>query len=108
MRGRKVGQAATLIVLSTTVLAGQSPSLSQVVARAGEYVRAFEAQLSSIVAEETYEQEYTYPVGSVSSGPLEVQRRMLRSDLLLLRPQVWTFGRFARVSDDVVPPGNHP
>jgi hypothetical protein len=45
------------------------------------YVAAFQKQLSGIVAEETYDQHIT----KQSSG-LEVNRRRLRSDLLLVRP----------------------
>jgi hypothetical protein len=63
-------------------------TLAQVLARAAEYVDEFQRQLSSIVAEETYLQEVAPAAGS-TVGP---NRRALRSDLLLLRPNVHSPG----------------
>jgi hypothetical protein len=86
MRRRDAGLVAILVILMAAPPRAQSPSLPQVVARAGEYVRAYEAQLSRIVAEETYLQEYTYRPNR-SLNPLQRQQRRLRSDLLLMRPE---------------------
>ena len=58
-------------------------TLAQVLARAGAYVDEFQRQLSSIVAEETYLQEVAPAAGSTVGQ----NRRALRSDLLLLRPE---------------------
>jgi len=58
-------------------------TLAQVLARAGAYVDEFQRQLSSIVAEETYLQEVAPAAGS----KVAQNRRALRSDLLLLRPE---------------------
>lgn len=80
-----VGRAVILVLLLPRPVNAQPPTLPQVVARAGEYVRAFERQLSSIVAEETYLQEYTHRRGR--SRELQTDRRELRSDLLLMRPE---------------------
>ena len=60
-----------------------SPSLEQVLARAAHYVTTFHQQLSGIVAEETYAQE-ARRVGTAKTRG--VQRRALKSDLLLVRP----------------------
>lgn len=61
--------------------AAQEPTLAEVLKRAAIYVAAFQKQLSGIVAEETYDQH----IKKQSRG-LEVDRRRLRSDLLLVRP----------------------
>jgi hypothetical protein len=67
------------------VTARQEPALSDILQRAGSYVEAFQKQLSSIVAEETYVQEIL-PIAGMNARGRRVQRR-LRSDLLLLRPE---------------------
>jgi hypothetical protein len=59
----------------------QDPSLAEVLKRAAIYVANFQKQLSGIVAEETYEQRV-----KKQSGGLSIERRKLRSDLLLVRP----------------------
>ena len=61
-------------------------------ARAGDYLRDFERQLSSIVAEETDLQEYTFAGAAGSLNRPQMQRRKLRSDLLLMRPEGDTAG----------------
>ena len=72
--------------------AGQpSSELDAALARAGSYVENFQQQLSGIVAEETYLQEIV-PRGGMNGGGNR-QRRRLRSDLLLVRPEsavTWT------------------
>ena len=85
MIARDATCAAVLMLVAADRVHAQPPSLPQVIARAGEYVREFEGQLSGIVAEETYEQEYFYRRGR-SLNPLQ-QRRTLRADLLLMRPE---------------------
>jgi hypothetical protein len=70
-----------------TAGAGQTPSLEQVLTRAGAYVEEFQRELSGIVAEETYLQEVIPRLGMNGSGRTQLQRRRLRSDLLLLRPE---------------------
>jgi hypothetical protein len=74
------------------MIAQASATLPDVLARAGAYVRAFEIELSGIVAEETYVQEVsrprpTGPFTSPSSDRLPLQRRELRSDLVLIHPE---------------------
>jgi hypothetical protein len=59
------------------------PSLATVLERAARYVTAYQTQLSGIVAEETYVQE-ARRVGTAKTRG--VQRRELKSDLLLVRP----------------------
>jgi hypothetical protein len=63
--------------------ARQTPTLEEVLARAGRYVTAFQEQLSGIVAEETYVQEARRLGVPKARG---VTRRELKSDLLLVRP----------------------
>jgi hypothetical protein len=68
------------------VAARQEPDLSDVLHRAGSYVEEFQKQLSGIVAEETYVQEVVPPRG-MNAGGGRLQRRHMRSDLLLVRPE---------------------
>lgn len=70
-----------------TAGAGQTASLEQVLTRAGAYVEEFQRELSGIVAEETYLQEVVPRLGMNAFGRGQLQRRRLRSDLLLLRPE---------------------
>jgi hypothetical protein len=70
-----------------TTGAGQTTSLEQVLTRAGAYVEEFQRELSGIVAEETYLQEVIPRLGMNAFGRGQLQRRRLRSDLLLLRPE---------------------
>jgi len=59
------------------------PSMDDVLARTGAYLKLYESQLSSVVAEEHYEQQYTnWEVGRTTTFP---QRRTLDSDFLFLR-----------------------
>ena len=67
--------------------AGQRPDLTDILYRAGLYVDEFQRQLSSIVAEETYLQEVVPAVGMYGNAGGAIQRRRLRSDLLLVRPE---------------------
>jgi hypothetical protein len=61
------------------------PALDQVLSRSGEYVRQLHAQLSGIVSEETYTQELRSKLDSSFQVPLP-SRRLLKSDLLLVKP----------------------
>ena len=65
----------------------QQHDLADVLRRAGSYVEEFQRQLSGIVAEETYLQEVVPFLGMNARGRVRFQRRRLRSDLLLLRPE---------------------
>jgi hypothetical protein len=78
------------VVLALTVArphAQQSPSLADVLQRAGAYVKELERRMSGVVAEESYIQRVrrTVQIGSGLSAP-QIQERRLRSDLLLMRP----------------------
>lgn len=90
MRGRASIGAILLGVLALVVArpAAETPPLDEVLVRAGAYVERFEQQLSGIVAEETYIQEAQDVAvgysGSVRHG--DIQKRTLKSDLLLVRP----------------------
>ncbi len=81
---RAVGSLSLVVALGATGSAHE-PKLETVVARAAAYVAGFERQLSSIVAEEQYVQDWTaLPKGS---RPLHERRhRELASDLLLVKP----------------------
>ena len=54
--------ALTSVILSvaTLVAAQQAPTLAQLVDRMGVYLTAYEAQLSSVVADERFEQRIDY------------------------------------------------
>jgi hypothetical protein len=68
--------------------AGRQDDLTDILRQAGLYVEEFQRQLSSIVAEETYFQEVVPAVGMDGSNTgRAIQRRRLRSDLLLVRPE---------------------
>ena len=86
-----VFRACLVLVVGLTIAgspgltAGQQPELTDILHRAGLYVEEFQRQLSGIVAQETYVQEILPVRGMNARG--RVQRRRLRSDLLLLRPE---------------------
>jgi hypothetical protein len=85
-RWLRVSTAAALTIGLTCVEGtAQAPSLDRVLARAGEYVSLLHAELSGIVAEETYVQQIR-PGGSRLTQPLDRSRRTLKSDLLLVMP----------------------
>lgn len=80
--------ALTGIAVGTPGMAS-APSahdLADVLRRAGAYVEEFQRQLSGIVVEETYRQEVVPVIGPGRGKPIRPERRLLRSDLLLLRP----------------------
>lgn len=74
--------------LGTPAIA-QSPSLDEVLLRAGEYVEDLEQRLSTVVAEEEYVQrDQTPPRRNSAAGGLRspIRSRRLRSDMLMVRP----------------------
>ena len=77
------------MVAAPAVAAAQEPALTDVLARAGEYVERFSATLAGAVAEEHYEQSTRLPdlsgPGRYSAGGGERIQRSLRSDYLLVR-----------------------
>lgn len=77
------------VVLGSAPSAAPQPAqeLTDVLRRAGAYVEQFQRQLSSIVSEETYRQEVVPAVGRGTGRRIRPERRQLRSDLLLLRPE---------------------
>jgi hypothetical protein len=67
-------------------------SLHDVLERAGAYVRDFQIRLAGIVAEERYVQQVKYLTPPTAIGALRASappdaRRVLRSDLLLVKPE---------------------
>jgi hypothetical protein len=72
------------VLLATSIAAraaDREPTLSDVLARVGDYVVRYENELSGIVAEEHYSQ-----VGDISDRP-HLTKRELKSDLLLVRAE---------------------
>ena len=80
---RRSGLAALLVGTLTVAGVAQEPTLDQVLARTGAYVRMLHTQVSGIVAEETYLQQARDTRRTNSRTP---QSRTLKSDLLLVRP----------------------
>jgi hypothetical protein len=81
-------QGLSLLVISAALGVGvpaQEPTLKDALRNAASYVAAFQRQLSTIVAEETYVQEIKYQEGA-DDGRVFFPRR-LRSDLMLVRPR---------------------
>jgi hypothetical protein len=74
--------SAVVAVFAGTQVARPEPTLATVLQRAGAYVTEFQIELSSIVAEEAYVQDWC------SLGPRgkTFGRRELRSDLVLMKP----------------------
>ena len=95
-----VSVRGSIIVVGLTLSAGQSSlrpeqtyDLADVLSRAGSYVEEFQRELSGIVAEETYVQEVVPLPRSQGGKGGRARRRLLRSDLLLVRPKgdvTWT------------------
>jgi hypothetical protein len=87
MKRGSLSRVALVLALSAVNAHAQAPSLKDVLNRAGVYVEEFQRQLSGIVAEETYIQEVLPVLGMNAGGQVRSQRRRLRSDFLLLRPE---------------------
>lgn len=82
--------AAVVVALAATVAApsravAQAPTLAVVLKTAAAHLADFQRQLSGIASEETYVQEISLLAGLRSGGGL-LQRRSLKSDLLLIKP----------------------
>lgn len=80
--------AAFLLAGGALIRAQETLSLQDVLEQAGRYVEDFQRQLSGIVAEEAYQQEVTRLGSRIVNGSAitTLQRRRLKSDLLLMRP----------------------
>jgi hypothetical protein len=74
------------IALLAPAVAAQEPTLDTVLQRAGTYVVEFQRQLSGIVAEERYEQNVAASLTLSRSSAGQVVSRVLKSDLLLVKP----------------------
>jgi hypothetical protein len=74
--------ATSVVVFARAQAAAPEPTLADVLRRAAVYIAEFHVRLSSIVAEETYTQDW-YSVGPKGKT---FQRRELRSDLVLMKP----------------------
>jgi hypothetical protein len=89
---RFIAIALSIAVLSSTARAQQAFTVEQLLDRASAYVEDLVAKFSRVVAEEQYAQEYLIsgqPEGSRGSfigSPKVVERRALKSDLLLVKP----------------------
>ena len=89
MHGMTRVRTAALVIAVTvaTPQAQQSPSLADVLQRAGAYVQELERKMSGVVAEENYTQQVQSVVATPNSAASRrVERRQLKSDLLLMRP----------------------
>jgi hypothetical protein len=73
-----------VVAAAASPWAAQEPTLAVVLERAAAYVADFHRQLSSIVAEEQYAQEWK-TVWQGRRGTTDLGHRELRSDLLLLK-----------------------
>ncbi len=87
------------LALIAAPAAAQEPPLATVLERAGAYVADFHARLSSIVAEERYEQTWrdTWPSGGRKKPRIGQTRRTLLSDLLLVKPGTHAWMEFRDV-----------
>jgi hypothetical protein len=89
-------KALAAVLLASTVLGAQAPGevpeLDDVLARASAYVARFDEVLTTLVAEERYEQRVTgsgfFAPGRLRAAPAyDSERRVLRSDFLLVRAE---------------------
>jgi hypothetical protein len=83
--------ASALVLVCTDSRAQQVFTVEQLLDRATSYVEDLVAKLSRVVAEEQYVQEYLLSGiegsrGSFLGSPKVVERRTLKSDLLLVKP----------------------
>src|SRR5689334_22770217 len=77
--------AAAMAVFLAASPSAQQPTLDEVLRRAATYVADFRKQFAGIVAEETYTQEITN-TGRFTDALEPKRRRLLKSDLLLVKP----------------------
>jgi hypothetical protein len=68
-------------------VSAQDATLSEVLARAGAYVEAFNRDLASIVAEEHYSQTFRSRRTKRKSDGIAFAERHLQSDLMLVKPE---------------------
>ena len=85
-RRRIPSVAAALALCAIAAPSARAPALPEVLKRAASYVGQFRAQLSGIVAEETYTQEIVN-IGRFTNSLEPRRRRVLKSDLLLVKLQ---------------------
>ena len=87
---RQAVAALVIAVTAVSVLAADELTLSEVLARAGAYVAAYQKNLQGIVAEETYSQNVLSTAGGRAGGAggrsrMNREGRQLKSDLLLVK-----------------------
>src|SRR5882672_2010706 len=85
MAMRMVAWSLALALSAADPAAAQEPSLATVLQRAAAYVADFHRQLSSIVAEERYLQNWEHVLDR-HRGTNAIGHRELLSDLLLVKP----------------------
>ncbi len=73
------------VMFMVSARAEPTPSLQEILRKAGAYVSDFHHQLSGIVADEQYSQEWKVR-GHHGQATRTVQRRLLASDLVLVKP----------------------
>lgn len=91
MRIRFAIALAVVLVVANTAGAQQAFTVEQLLDRASLYVEDLVAKFSRVVAEEQYAQEFLLSTpqgsrGSFPGSPNVVERRTLKSDLLLVKP----------------------
>ncbi len=75
---------ALAIAAATAAAPAEEPTLAVVLDRTATYVADFQRELATIVAEEYYVQDWTWPEQRKGSKPHE--HRELRADLLIVKP----------------------
>lgn len=108
---RLMAVAVAVVLLTANATAQQAFTVEQLLDRASAYVEDLVAKFSRVVAEEEYAQEYllSNPEGSRGTflgSPKVVERRRLKSELLLVKPagldQWFTFRDVLEVDERVV------
>ena len=85
---RLIGLIIAILLLGRMPrVATEEPSLDVVLGRSADYVAEFSKKLSGIVAEEFYVQDVRNISSRTSIGSTSAQRRELKSDFLLVRPE---------------------
>jgi hypothetical protein len=85
MRSRLVAVVVAIATVAGAPRAlAQAPTMADVLKNAAAYLADFQKQLAGIVSEETYVQEL-WPMAGRLSGGGAMQRRVLKSDLLLVK-----------------------
>jgi hypothetical protein len=81
-----VSACLTVAIAAPAATASEPQSLAAVLARAGAYVADFHRQLSTIVGEERYVQDWKAVQSGRHPVTTELQRRELVSDVVLVKP----------------------